>query len=212
MKSPAFRIAVRAAIREPTISNRIGRLGTAMTSALPMLVVSAAALGSAMLFLPLLLPLLTPFLLLLLLLTIRGSADMAKELRQEILTGSVADGTTSSSAAAEFRNDSSSIIHIRKIHYAHLVSAAGLDENGIVELSKSPTIATLTNNNVFYTYPQRVDSGATSANDTGNAKNGGTTYGKGQLTLEPNESLFVNVSKASGGILTFTYIIEYEFS
>ncbi len=142
---------------------------------------------------------------------LRRKPKMAAELRQEILKGNVADGTAAASADSEFRNDSSAIIHIRKIHYTHLYHTAAIDERGLVELSKSPTVASLTPNNVFYTYPQQVGGGG-AVGDSSGTINGGTTYGKGQLTLEPNESLFVNVSKTSGGGLAYIYVIEYEFS
>ncbi len=137
--------------------------------------------------------------------------SMAKELRQETLKGNVADGVTSASSDSEFRNDSSALIHIRKIHYTHIFHTAAIDERALVELSKSPTIASLVNNGVFYTYPQQVGGGGAVGDSTGSI-NGGTTYGKGQLTLEPNESLFVNASKTSGGGLAYIYVIEYEFS
>ncbi len=142
----------------------------------------------------------------------RGWLSMAKELRQEILRASTADGTTTANAISEFRNDSSKAIMIRKILYTLLYSTAGPDERGLSEISKSPAIASLTNNNVFYTYPQQIGVETAVALDSSNSKNGGTTYGRGQLTLEPNESLFVNHSKSSGGILTTIYVIEFEFS
>jgi len=156
-----------------------------------------------------------PILLLLLVgatgMILRRMNSMAKELRQETLKGNVADATTAANSDAEFRNDSSAIIHIRKIHYTHIYHTAAIDERALVELSKSPTIASLVNNGVFYTYPQQVGGGGAVGDSTGSV-NGGTTYGKGQLTLEPNESLFVNASKTSGGGLAYIYVIEYEFS
>ncbi len=135
---------------------------------------------------------------------------MAAELRTEILAGNVADGTTASNSDSEFRNDSSGLIHIRKITYAHTYTTAAVNETGLVEISKSPTIVSTVNNGVFWTFPQQV-TGGNAAADAAGVFNGSTSYGKGQLTLEPNESLFVNVSKASGGVMSYRYVIEYEF-
>ena len=138
---------------------------------------------------------------------------MADELRQEILTGSLADGSTSSNALSEFRNDSSTIIFIRKLYFDNQITTAAPDERTLCEISKSPTIASLTNNNVFFTFPQALNMPSTGATpvDGATQANGTQSYGKGQLTLEPNESLFVNISKTSGGIASFRYVIHYHF-
>lgn len=140
---------------------------------------------------------------------------MADELRWETLAGTIADGTTASNSAAEFRNDASRLLHIRTILYDHLFNTAANDERGTAEISKSPVIASFTNNNVFFAYGQSVGitGGTTGAalDDVAVFVNGGHNFGKGQLTLEPNESLFVNVSKTSGGIWSFQYQIGYHY-
>lgn len=145
----------------------------------------------------------------------RRSENMAQELRHETLTAAVADGTTSSNSVAEFRNDSSRDIMIREIVYAHALATAANDENALVEIGKSPTQASLTNNQVFFNFPQQLNIAAgtigSGADDVGTSRNGGKNWERGQLTLEPNESLFVNATKTSGGALRFRYVIGYEF-
>jgi len=143
---------------------------------------------------------------------------MASELRHETLFDTGGDGVVAVSAGAEFRNDSSQIIHIRGLSWNHNLASAAINEGGAVELSKSPVIATNTNNNVFFTEPQeiRMDNGdgvtaTQTAGDSGKAENGREKYGRGQLTLEPNESLFVNIAKSSGGIINARYNIRYHF-
>ncbi len=139
---------------------------------------------------------------------------MADELRWEHLVTSVADGTLTSNSAAEFRNDSSKIIHIRHIGYNHTYQNAENDESGTAEISKSPVFASSTNNNVFFAKSQTVAVSATTGaavDDTTGAKNGQMAFGQGQLTLEPNESLFLNVSKTSGGAMLARYHIGYHF-
>lgn len=147
--------------------------------------------------------------------SIQRRDNMAQELRHETLTATVADGVTSSNSAAEFRNDSSRDIMIREIVYAHALSGAANDENALVEIGKSPTQASLTNNQVFYNFPQQLNIAAgttgSGADDVGTSRNGGKNWERGQLTLEPNESLFVNVTKTTGGAIRFRYVIGYEF-
>ncbi len=210
--------AVRAAIREQITSVKPSTPATTSGSlkrvSISIIRVASGILGvTAVVLAALASSLATPLLLLLLLLFLhRQATNMAKELRHETLFGTVNDGTTASNSAAEFRNDSSAIIHIRKIGYAHGYFTAGLDEDGSVEISKSPTLAGLTNNGPFYSYLQRLAAAAGVAADSSRSFNGGQTFGKGQLTLEPNESLFVNVIKDTGGALGFTYQIAYEFT
>lgn len=140
---------------------------------------------------------------------------MAEELRHETLSATIADGTTSSNSAAEFRNDSSRSMMIRIIEEDVALNAAENDERGTIEISKSPTFASNTNNNVFFTRGTTVNitGGTTGAatDDVGVSKQRGRTFGKGQLTLEPNESLFVNGSKTTGGTLIGSYQISYHF-
>ncbi len=143
---------------------------------------------------------------------------LAAELRSELLVGTTGDADTGDNADAEFRNDSSRVLHIRAIGARIGLSAAGIAEVATAEISKSPTIASLTNNNVFWTWPMTIGLGlgdgvtAGNANGDGSGNIGGRrVYGKGQLTLEPNESLFVNTVKSAGGVLDYVYDIEYEF-
>jgi len=140
---------------------------------------------------------------------------MADELRWETLAGTIADGTTASNSAAEFRNDASRMLSVRTILYDNALNAAANDERGTGEISKSPVIASFTNNNVFFAYGQSlgVHGGTTGAalDDVSMFATGGHNFGKGQLTLEPNESLFVNVSKTSGGTWAFQYQIGYHY-
>lgn len=140
---------------------------------------------------------------------------MASELRWEVLFDTSDNGSTGVSAGAEFRNDSSQLIHIREITYTHECTLYANEETAVVEISKSPVFSASTNNNVFFTFPQTFGmAGSTDGaalDDGGGHLNGGRKYGRGQLTLEPNESLFVNSSKSSGGKVNTRYIIGYHF-
>lgn len=136
---------------------------------------------------------------------------LAAELRQEILTGIVAGGVTQSDSAVEFRNDSSGFIAIRKIHAAHSASAMASAESVSIEISKSPTVASTVNNNPFYTVLYRLQKMSGDTVDSGDRVNRTISYGRGQLMLEPNESLFVNVLKSSDPVVSFFFELEYEF-
>jgi len=148
-----------------------------------------------------------------------GGPSMAQELRHETLVASIADGTSASNAAAEFRNDTAGMIHVRGADYSHRISVAGVNEAATWELSKAPTLQGETGNSPFFTYHQEVareaGDGATALNANGDgraARNGSKRWGRGQLTLEPNESLFMNGAKTSGGATQGSYTIEYEFA
>lgn len=140
-----------------------------------------------------------------------GEVLMAQELRHELLNITVADGTTASNSAAEFRNDSASMAFIRGLDYAHTLSTAGPNEVGQAEISKSPTLQQETNNSPFFVWPQTLAANTDVALDSNMSINGSKRYGRGQLSLEPNESLFVNIFKSSGGSFAVRYVIEYEF-
>lgn len=141
---------------------------------------------------------------------------MADELRWEGLSVVVSDGTTSSDAAAEFRNRTNGMIHLRDVRPSHQYKGVENDELAEIELSKAPTYQGATNNSPFFSFRQlmavstttgaAVDDGATHSSEVGMLK------GKGQLTLEPNESVFVNVSKSSGGTVRARYMLGYEFA
>ncbi len=137
---------------------------------------------------------------------------LAAELRQEILTASIAGAVTQSDSAAEFRNDSSGFIWIRKIHAAHSANTMASAESASIEISKSPTVTSTVNNNPFYTILYRLQKMSGDAVDSGDRVNRTISYGKGQLVLEPNESLFVNVLKSSDPVVTFFFELEYEFA
>ncbi len=136
---------------------------------------------------------------------------MAQELRQEILAGNVAGGITQSDSIVEFRNDTNGFISIRKIHKAISANTMSSAESASVEISKSPTVASTVNNNPFWTVNTRLQKGAGDAVDSGDRVNGTSSWGRGQLILEPNESIFVNVLKSSDPVVTFFYEVEYEF-
>lgn len=140
---------------------------------------------------------------------------MADEFRHELLRTSIADGTTASNAAAEFRNDTAGMIWIRGIDWNVSYAVAENDEAGTVEISKAPSFQSNTNNSPFFTLGVSLGiQGSTTgaAVDDGTVtKQGGKRWGKGQMVLEPNESMFINVSKDTGGVLTSRHEIEYEF-
>lgn len=137
---------------------------------------------------------------------------MTKEQRHEILH--VSGGSTDVNAVAEFRNDSAVTLSITGIDYNHVMSNGDTDEDINTELSKAPVFQSRTNQSPFFTYAQSlVGSGAPIGAAAGaGAVNGGKSWDKGELTLEPGESLFQNVARNQGDAeLESTYVISYEF-
>ncbi len=133
------------------------------------------------------------------------------ELRWEVMHDSVPDATTTANAAQEFRNETSRILHIRRLRWAHKYGAAGPNEGGVTELSKAPVLQSATDESPFFTLPVRVEMGSDVALDSSHGENGESLYGRGHLTLEPNESLFNNATKTSGGVFVSLWVIAYEF-
>jgi len=141
---------------------------------------------------------------------------MAQELRMESLIGSTSAGVTGENADAEFRNDSARTIHIREIDAELELTIAENDEDAELEITKSPSSQLGVNNGPFNRMVLKVNLQSSS---TGAIQDdGGVTarkikrYGKGQYTLEPNESIFINTEKDSGGQLEYDVVLSYEFS
>lgn len=139
---------------------------------------------------------------------------MAEELRWETLAP--AGTTADANASSEFRNDSSRDIHIREVSWANELRTAANDESGVFELSKSPVIASANNNGVFFLIAIAigVSGGTTGAalDDVEWVQNGHRKYAKGQLTLEPGESLFTNENIISGTpTMVGRWILGYHF-
>lgn len=139
---------------------------------------------------------------------------MAEELRCETLVATTADGTQNSNAGAEFRNDSSRVLHIREIRWSHKFDSVSAGEGCFIEISKSPTFAGRTNNNVFWTMMNAMGGPPTGASpaDGDVFTQGQDKWAKGQVTLEPNESLFINTTKdQTGGGAQANFQIYYTF-
>lgn len=133
------------------------------------------------------------------------------ELRWEVMNDVVADGTTTANAAQEFRNETSRMLHLRRIRWAHSITGAGPGEGGVTELSKAPVIQSGTDESPFFTLPIQVRIPTDVTVDSGWGENGETLFGRGHLTLEPNESLFNNTTKSSGSALNAKWVLAYEF-
>ncbi len=138
---------------------------------------------------------------------------MAEELRWEVLAGGTADADTGDDTDTQFQNKSDDVLHIREIMYAHRISTMAPNESGLIELCKAPALMTNTDKSNFYTLPVRLGGRPTGASPADGAAfaNGVRKYAKGQLTLEPNESLFVNTEKSSGGALTYTWVVGFHY-
>ncbi len=136
---------------------------------------------------------------------------MAQELRQEILAGTVLAAATQSDSISEFRNETNGFISIRKSHGTVSANAMASAESASVELSKSPTVASTVNNNPFFTVNYRLQKMSGDAVDSGDRVNRTISWGRGQLVLEPNESLFVNAIKSADPVVSFFFELEYEF-
>ncbi len=137
---------------------------------------------------------------------------MAKELRHETL---IATGTTATAnSQAEFRNDSSSMIHIRELDDNLFAVAVTPADELMGEISKASAAVGRTPNTPFFTVNLIVTgppTGATPADGSISVVKI-KKYARGQLTLEPGESLFMH-SILLTGAPTWDHFchIAYEF-
>jgi len=139
---------------------------------------------------------------------------MAKELRHETLVDTVADGTQTASAGAEFRNDLSGMIHIRELDINAVLRTAGINEGVTVEISKAPVRQGAVANGPFFLMQLEIGMPASGATPVDGEITGTKVkrWERGQLTLEPGESLFMNITKTgTGGAATGFATIAYEF-
>jgi len=139
---------------------------------------------------------------------------MAEELRWEILAG--ASATVSVDATAEFRNDSSVDIHIRDLKSHSDMTTAANDEIAIVQISKSPVFQAGNNANPFFAQTEVlsgvVGTTGSGADDVAVAGTGShNKFAKGQLTLEPGESLFLNTNITGTPTVRNRWEIGYHF-
>lgn len=139
---------------------------------------------------------------------------MSHEQRVETLLGTGVQADAS--AHSEFRNDSSVIMSIKDIDYAIALKTGANDESVRIELSKAPSSQFTTNNSPFWKWGQKIGIKAgtlgSGADDVSEQIHGGKSWTKGELTLEPGESVFVNIDVVSGSaLLDYTYHIAYEF-
>lgn len=122
-------------------------------------------------------------------------------------------GDAASNAAQEFRNETSRILHIRRIAVSLSVGDMAPNEIGENELSKAPVLQMDTDESPFFTFSVRVagpPAGATPA-DGEMTHNEERLYGRGHLTLEPNESLFYNQLQSADPTTNVNWVIGYEF-
>jgi len=139
---------------------------------------------------------------------------MAEELRWETLQSTAIADTN---AFGEFRNDTSADLFIRSIDMFFLsadITASSAVSHGQVQLSKSNTIDLTNNTSIF-----QLNIGAVFMNDeTGgvgpnaSANTLSKLYAKGQLILEPGESVFGHVDYANAPTNTqISIVIGYHF-
>ncbi len=136
-----------------------------------------------------------------------------KELRFESLV--VLGVAAAGDALAEFRNDSDANIFIRDLWCNHLAKTVTPGDEMVVELTKRIALTSRTNNQSQFVWPQALGGGPTGATpaDGSVVVNAGRKYARGQLMIEPGESLFVNYTLLTGtSNIDISYVIGYEFA
>lgn len=140
---------------------------------------------------------------------------MADELRWEAMVVSVPDGTTLENAGSTFRNTTDATMFIRKVRINATMSGASPNETCTFQWSKSRTIV-LGNNEPGLNIQTQLAMPSQTFNasppeDGALAINQLLQFAKGEITLEPNEAVFVNTTKTSGGAADATHNVGYHF-
>lgn len=138
---------------------------------------------------------------------------MGDELRAVTLTGALAAGTTDFDKQSTFTNETNDLIHIKQVIEAHDGNLFAPGESVMLELSKSPTRASVVDDDRTFRLPTRArgNVAGASADEGGIQINKNTRFARGEFTLEPNESVYVNASKSSGPACIYEYVLQYEF-
>lgn len=136
---------------------------------------------------------------------------MGEELLWKALTGSVVDGQTSDNAVSEWKNESGETFSVRKVIHAVSYDNAEHDEGGQYHFAKSPTSESYVDNSTIYDVVIDVTQ-APAANPSLDGKISKLVidaYAKGQLILRPNDSIWINITKDTGGVLAYRTLIGY---
>lgn len=136
---------------------------------------------------------------------------MPSELRWRKNSLSVSDGTTSSDGTELLRNDADDIMHIRVIKHHVRLQTAAPNEECLSQISKAPAVQG--DGSTFFNDDLAVDMPATGATpaDGGLTSRHDSYYAVGQLTLEPGEAFYGNITKTSGGTVNQNAIFGYHF-
>jgi len=138
---------------------------------------------------------------------------LATKLRWESVSQQVADGTTSENNGSRHTNNADRDEHIRQIHVRASLGTAGPNESATTQLSHQATrlsSANLNNEEEFRIQAEIVMDTAV-ALDAGKSISDHWYFARGQLVLEPGESLKSSLAKTSGGAAETDWLIGYEY-
>jgi len=136
---------------------------------------------------------------------------MAKKLRWHTIRLTDADATTGVDNGARFVNESQQDYHVRQQHWQMELTAAAPGEGGDAQLSFQSTFARV-NDEDEYRETVSVGMPATGATPVDGDANRNQEYyfDRGQLIIEPGESLKLSTNKTNGGALRTGILIGFE--
>ncbi len=128
------------------------------------------------------------------------------------MVGLLAVTVTEGLALSVFQNTTEEMMFIRKIRQTLILSAAEPDEFLVSQLSKQRSLVTGDGASGFNLHTEiAVPATGATPDDGSIAVNEVLQYAKGELTLEPNEELFLNMAKSSGGEGSFLGAVGHHF-
>jgi len=136
---------------------------------------------------------------------------LATELTWFHVQSSTPDGTTAANNTARYTNATRSTAHIIKIIENHVLSAAEAGESGIVQLAKQNTLAQTDGDREFRLEANLQMPESAASADGGITFERTTNFLRGQMKVAFGDSLFQNVAKTTGGIVTTSHWIGLEY-
>lgn len=137
---------------------------------------------------------------------------LAQELRWQTLVNNYDTGELRANAEEVFTNESNDIMHIRMLRIESKALDLADNESCRMEISKAPAYQS-DDETTFFTWGvvHAADHVPAGSEEIGKVAMATIMFARGQLTLEPNESLYTNWLKDSTVVGDYVVRIGYEY-
>lgn len=128
------------------------------------------------------------------------------------MVGALAAGSTEGLALASFQNTTEETLFIRKMRITLNLIDSAPSEFALLQISKQRSLVVADGTSGFNLNTQvSVPSAAAGAEDGSSSVNELLQFAKGEVTLEPNEEIFLNIGKSNGGDAEAVVAVGHHF-